>query len=202
MTNDDLINKLKNEGTLKTPNIIKAFKDVDRIEFVPENFREEAYCDYPIQIGAGQTISQPTTVAFMLELLKPKRGNKVLDIGAGSGWLTALIAQIVGRTGYVYALEINQEIGELGVKNLSKFGNFKMGYKIADARSYWSKHAPYDRIIASAAFSEIPNKLKNLLKEGGVMVVPTKNNELIRIIKTKTKYIEKTFPGFVFVPLQ
>lgn len=97
----ELVQHLVFTGVLRTPAIVVAFKRVDRVDFVPEVYQDEAYQDYPLSIGFGQTISQPTTVAFMMELLGPMPGNTVLDIGSGSGWTTALLASLVGNTGHV-----------------------------------------------------------------------------------------------------
>ncbi|MEW5805235.1 MAG: protein-L-isoaspartate O-methyltransferase [Patescibacteria group bacterium] len=98
-TNQELVGHLKSIGVLKTPLIISAFEKIDRKDFVPKQFENEAYGDYPLSIGQGQTISQPYTVAFMLELLQPQPGEKILDIGAGSGWTTALLAYIISQQG-------------------------------------------------------------------------------------------------------
>ncbi len=95
MTKIELISKLISQGILKTQLIIEAFNKIDRIDFVKEEYKKEAYHDYPLPIDFGQTISQPLTVAFMLELLNPKPGEKILEIGAGSGWLTALLSYCV-----------------------------------------------------------------------------------------------------------
>ena len=96
----------RNTGVLKTPVLKAAFKVVDRKDFVAGDYAIEAYEDYPLPIGYGQTISQPTTVAFMCELLGPKRGDKILDLGSGSGWTTALLAHVVGPEGSVVGVEI------------------------------------------------------------------------------------------------
>jgi protein-L-isoaspartate(D-aspartate) O-methyltransferase len=97
--NQELVNYLKQSGVLRTPLIIKAFEKIDRKDFVPKEFEDEAYGDYPLSIGLGQTISQPWTVAFMLELLQPQLGEKILDIGSGSGLTTSLLAQSVSQKG-------------------------------------------------------------------------------------------------------
>ncbi len=120
-SNKELVEHLIKRGVLKTPKIIEAFKKIDRKDFVKEEFLEEAYFDTPLPIGFGQTISQPYTVAFMLELLEPKEGDTVLDIGSGSGWTTALLAYIVGNKGKVIGVERIKELVEFGKKNLAKY---------------------------------------------------------------------------------
>ena len=113
---------------MKTPSIIEAFEKVDRKDFVPEELKDKAYLNTPLPIGYGQTISQPLTVAFMLELLQPQAGDKVLEIGSGSGWQTALLAHMVsggnGR-GKVIAVELIPELMAFGRKNVAKYGFIK-----------------------------------------------------------------------------
>ena len=116
-----LIEHLKSSGVLKNSNIIEAFEKIDRADFVLEEHKLESYEDHPIPIGRGQTISQPTTVAFMLELLSVQKGDKVLDIGSGSGWTTALLSELVGSTGEVFGVERVSELVEFGSKNLAKY---------------------------------------------------------------------------------
>ena len=123
MTREELIEHLQS-GTrvLKTPRIRAAFEAVDRADFVTSGYLPEAYEDYPLPIGAGQTISQPSTVAFMLELLEPAEGQNILDIGCGSGWTTALLAHVAGGKGSVLGLERIPELVAFGGENLSKYG--------------------------------------------------------------------------------
>jgi protein-L-isoaspartate(D-aspartate) O-methyltransferase len=200
-SNEALIKHLVNHGYLKTPSIIDAFKKVDRIHFVPEERKDEAYIDAPLAIGNGQTISQPLTVAFMLELLSPQKGNKVLDIGAGSGWVTALLAEIVGPTGYVYAYEIIPAVGFFGKSNLKRTNYKNISYTIGDFFDYFEDNAPYDRIIAGAAFAKIPVKLLQSLKEDGILVAPTQDGDIRRILRNKDNYEEESYYGFSFVPI-
>ena len=122
MNKEDLIKHLK-EATqvLKNPSIENAFMVIDRVDFVDEDYKVEAYEDYPLPIGNGQTISQPTTVAFMLELLDVKKGEKVLDLGSGSGYTSALIGKIVGDSGRVVGVEIITELVEKSRENLAKY---------------------------------------------------------------------------------
>jgi len=115
-TNKDLINELLQSDYLNTLRIIKAFEEVDRKDFVPPELKTEAYKNFPLSIGHGQTISQPATVAFMLEKLQAEKGHKILDIGSGSGWQTALLASIAGRQGKVIGLEIKDDLIKYGQK--------------------------------------------------------------------------------------
>ena len=118
---ENLIQQLIRNGTLHSEDIISAFRKTDRIDFVPEESKTVAHDDVPIHIGYQQTISQPSTVAFMLELLGVLHGEKVLDIGSGSGWTTALLAQIVGERGEVTGLERVEELVEFGKNNITKY---------------------------------------------------------------------------------
>lgn len=154
---DELIRALINEGYLKSPNIIEAFRAIDRADFVPAEYRSEAYGNYPLSIGEGQTISQPLTVAFMLEQLDPRPGEKILDIGAGSGWTTALLAHIVSQqsgnnqllvtssSGLVFGIERIPEICEFGKKNLEKyFDESRAKIICGDGTLGLPKEAPFD----------------------------------------------------------
>src|SRR3989337_2277723 len=141
-----LVAKLIRDGYLKTPQIIEAFSVVDRKDFVPEKHKSESYGDYPLPIGWGQTISQPATVAFMLELLQPEAGDKVMDAGSGSGWKTGLLACIAGEKGSVCALERIPELYEFGQKNLQKYKFQNISFSCGDATKGLSEQAPFDKI--------------------------------------------------------
>ena len=199
-----LAEELVGEGYLKTPRIIDAFKKIDRADFVPEDLRTEAYGNYPLPIGFGQTISQPLTVAFMLELLQPKPGEKILDIGSGSGWQTALLASIVGKKGKVIAVEIISELSDMTRNNVSKYGFVENGTVrviSADGSKGFPEEAPFDKIIAAAAGESLPEIWKKQLKVGGLIVTPIRNSIFVFKKVSENRFEEKEYPGFAFVPL-
>jgi len=158
-----LVDAMILSGRLEDPQIIDAFRVVDRKYFVPDSFTEHIYVDAPLPIGNNQTISQPSTVAFMLEQLKAGEGDKVLDIGSGSGWTTALLCQIVGEKGSVTGLERMDELVEQGKKNLSQFH-----FNHCRIKKAWDKlgipDEQFDRILVSASADEIPEELFLQLK--------------------------------------
>ena len=199
---ENLINNLIKNGYLKTPEIINAFRKIDRVDFVSKELKSEAAANTPLPIGYEQTISQPLTVAFMLELLEPKEGNKILDVGSGSGWQSSLLAYIVGKEGKVFAIERIPELSEFGRENSQKYNFENLEFIAGDGSRGYEKEALYDRIIvAASAFREIPAKLKKQLKIGGRLVVPVENSIWLVIKKAKDEYEGKEFPGFIFVPL-
>jgi len=163
-----------------------------------------------LPINYGQTISQPLTVAFMLEQLQPEPGNKILDIGSGSGWTSALLSYIVSRNnkseaqGRVIAVEIIPELKEFGQKNVAKYNFVEKGiaeFICADGSKGYKKEAPYDRILVSASAEEVSQAWKEQLKIGGRIVAPIKNSIWTLIKKSEKDFQETEHPGFVFVPL-
>lgn len=198
-----LVNDLVSKGYLRSDIIIEAFSKVHRIEFIPDDLAAQAEADIALPIGFGQTISQPMTVAFMLELLDPKPGQNILDVGSGSGWTTGLLSHIVGEKGKVTAMELIEELCKIGEKNVKKFGFIKKGiaeFYPGSAENGFASNAPYNRILVSASVDEIPSALKDQLILGGKMVIPV-NNSIWYVEKKGNDdfYIEK-FPGFSFVP--
>jgi len=170
-----LTDELVKKQWLKTKEIINAFKKIKREDFLPQDSKDLAELNEALPIGLGQTISQPLTVAFMLEQLQPKKGDKILDIGSGSGWTTALLGEITGLNGKVFALEIIKELKEFGEQNVSKYSFVKKGiarFILSDGSKGYEKEAPYDKILASASASEMPKEWKKQLKIGGRLVAP------------------------------
>jgi protein-L-isoaspartate(D-aspartate) O-methyltransferase len=207
MNKIQLIGSLIKRGVLKTQLIIEAFNKIERINFVKDEYKKEAYNDYPLPIGFNQTISQPLTVAFMLELLNPQPGEKILEIGAGSGWVTALLAYCVSyknNNGKIIAIERIRELQEMAYKNISQYDFIEKGIVeiiLGDGSKGFLKYAPYDKIIAAASADFIPVAWKNELKIGGTIVAPIKNTiECHKKIDTNDFNI-KIYKGFNFVPL-
>ena len=196
-----LVDNMISSNILKSPLIIDAFRTIDRKYFVPEEMIEDAYIDAPLPIGNYQTISQPSTVAFMMERLDPKDGNTVLDIGSGSGWTTALLCYMVGDKGSVTGVERVDTLVEQGSDNLSKF-RFNSHCHIEKAGDKLGlPDKQFDRILVSAAAEEIPKELFLQLKIGGILVIPI-GESIFKFTKISDTEVEKEeFYGFVFVPL-
>ncbi|MEK7209756.1 MAG: protein-L-isoaspartate(D-aspartate) O-methyltransferase [Patescibacteria group bacterium] len=198
---EELVSQLIKSGYLKIPEIVEAFIKIDRVDFVPDSLRDLAYVNEPLAIGEGQTISQPLTVAFMLELLELAPGQKVLDVGTGSGWQAALLAEIVGLHGKVISIERIKSLLEQAQYNLLKFHFNNLELVIGDGSLGYPDEAPYDRIVAAAVAKEIPQAWKDQLKIGGIIVAP-RGGSLVKLIKyNAAEFKEEDFPGFVFVPL-
>jgi len=222
-----LIDNLISSNWLKTPRIIEAFKKIKRIDFLPEEMKELSELNEALPIGYGQTISQPLVVAFMLELLQSQPGEKILDVGSGSGWTSALLAEIVGGGGKVIAIEVIPELMEFGKKNIGKYNFIQKGIVeclCADGSKGYNKEAPFDKILASASVHphtngalrfaqknngapsgvgarEIPLAWKEQLKIGGRIVTPIGNSIWSFDKIVEKEFEEKEYPGFVFVPL-
>lgn len=202
----NLVENLKSTGVLKTQNIISAFENIDRKNFVIDEYKDSTYADTALPIGKGQTISQPYTVAFMLELLQPRAGDRILDIGYGSGWQTSLLAHVVSKSksGVVFAMEIVPELCELGKTNISKYNFIEKGTVecfCKSAEKGLEEKAPFNGIIAAAALGgKIPKEWKEQLKVGGRIVVPVKNSIWLFTKIGDNKFKEYEHPGFAFVP--
>lgn len=179
----------------------EAFRAIQRKDFLPDDLQDQAYIDAPIPIGFGQTNSQPSTVKMMLEWLDPQPGDKILDVGSGSGWTTALLSYLVGPKGQIYAVEKVPELVEFGRDNCRRIGVKNAKFYEAGNRFGLPKFAPYDRILVSASADKMPEDLIKQLNVGGTMVAPILNSIFIvnKAGLEDFETIEK--PGFIFVPL-
>ena len=205
----ELIDYLIKEGWLKTPSIIKAFQQIKRQDFLLEDLKDLAGLNEALPIGKNQTISQPLVVAFMLEQLQPREGERILDVGSGSGWTTALLAEVVGAQGKVVAIEVIPELKEFGEKNVAKYNFIKkrrVRFILADGSKGFRGEAPFDKILASAAVQgKIPQAWREQLKIGGRIVAPV-GSSIWLLIKNppaggEKEFTETEYPGFAFVPL-
>lgn len=207
-----LVEKLKREGHIKTPIVERAFLRVPREEFVPPQLRHRAYEDTPLPIGKGQTISAPHMVAIMTELLEPRPGHKVLEVGTGSGYQAAILAEIVapgedkGAEGHVYTVERHPELAEFARGNLRRTGYAdRVTVIVGDGSLGYPPEAPYDRIIVTAAAPRVPPPLLEQLKPGGRMVIPVGDayeQRLYLVVKRSDGSVEQVPTTYcIFVPL-
>lgn len=196
----ELIDQLAARGVLQTPAIERAFRDVRREHFLPEELVRWAGEDQPLPIGHSQTNSQPYTVAFMFELLQPTEGQKILDVGCGSGWTPALLASIVGAGGQVIGTERIRELAEEARANITGLGFENALIMHTPTTLGCPEEAPFDRILVSAAAPDIPTKLVDQLATGGIMVIPVRHS-ILKIENTAQGIRTEEHPGFSFVPL-
>lgn len=201
MDNSSLIKDMFLGDFLTREDIAQAFKEIDRKDFVGISNLSTAYQDRPLSIGKGQTISQPSTVAFMLEKLDPKPGNTILDIGSGSGWTTALLGYLVGDKGKVIGLERIPELVSIGKNNLSKYHLKNAVIKRAGEEVGLSKEGPYDKILVSAESDYLPIELIDQLKAGGRIVIPIQGAIEVVSKEADGSINQESYPGFIFVPL-
>lgn len=199
-SNSQMVDYLIDVGVLDSSRIIEAFRHVDRADFVADRSAINIYEDYPLAIGNGQTISQPRTVAMMLEMLSPKEGEKILDIGSGSGWTTALLAYIAGENGSVTGVERVSELVRFGNFNLKKY-KFKNAKIVQAEDELGIAGEKFDRILVSAAADELPYELIAQLKVGGKLVMPVQSSVFEIVKKEGGEFDAKEHYGFAFVPL-
>lgn len=203
---EELIEHLIRWGYLSKRDVINAFKKVPRHEFVPQNLRRYAYADQPLPIGHGQTISAPSMIAIMLESLDLKPAQKVLEIGTGSGYNAALIAELIGRDGQIFTIERVAELAEFGRANLKKSGYGRVKVITGDGTCGYTREAPWDRILITACAPEIPQPLISQLKVGGKLGAPVGRHYMAQTWIVAEKLGEKKINvqergGCSFVPL-
>ena len=187
---------------IKDPAVLAAMKKTPRHMFVPDSARDRAYEDHPLPIGEGQTISQPYIVALMTETLKLSRGSRVLEIGTGSGYQAAVLAEI---TDHVYSMEIKEKLFEQAARTLRTLGYGQVETRQGDGWYGWKEAAPFDAIMITAAVDHIPPPLLEQLKDGGRLVLPLGNpfgyQNLVLVTKDGKDYRVKQVTGVLFVPM-
>lgn len=197
-----MIDVIRRDYGLDTPSVFAAMLRVPREEFTPDDYKEVAYDDRPIPLGNDSTMSQPYTVAFMSDLLDLKGNERVLEIGTGSGYQAAILAELAGE---VYTVEIIKSLAEKAKRKLKELGYKNVHVRAGSGEQGWRKHAPYDAIVVTAGMEEVPEELFEQLKKGGVLVAPVGKGR----DKTMTKYSKseksgkiksKKFGIFHFVP--
>lgn len=165
----EMVSRQIAERDVRDERVLAAMRKVPRHEFVPESEKRVAYRDTPLPIGEGQTISQPYIVALMTELARPARNHRVLEVGTGSGYQAAVLAEIVE---HVYSIEIEGALAQRASEVLEKLGYKNITVRAADGYGGWAEHAPFDVIVITAAPDHVPEPLLEQLKPGGRMVVP------------------------------
>ena len=189
-------------GEIRNRRVLDTFLEVPRELFVPEAMRAESYLDYPLPIGAGQTISQPTTVMLMLDLLAPQSGDRVLEIGAGSGYNAALLARLAKE---VVTVERHKVLAKQARQSLQRAGVRNVRVLCGDGKQGALEHAPFDRIIVTAAAHVVPQPLLDQLAPGGTLVAPVGETHgcwMTRVCKNRQGALERSRHGrFSFVPL-
>ncbi|MBI2005438.1 MAG: protein-L-isoaspartate O-methyltransferase [Candidatus Aenigmarchaeota archaeon] len=202
-----LIKNLELSGYIKSPKVKKTMLKVSRELFVPEKHYYDAYSDTALLIPGDQTISAPHMHAITLSELKLKEGDKVLEVGSGSGILLAYIREIVGKKGKVVGIEINKETYKFAKENLKKASCKDVILIHGDGSLGYPKYAPYDKIVVSAASPDIPKPIIEQLKPSGLLLIvvgsPYGDQNLIKVRKTKSgKIIENQLLPVIFVPLR
>jgi protein-L-isoaspartate(D-aspartate) O-methyltransferase len=182
------------------PSVLEAMAQVPRHLFVPEDLAPFAYADEPLPIGLGQTISQPYIVAYMTEALRLKRGEKVLEVGTGSGYQTAVLAEVGGS---VWTIELVGGLSLRAQETLNALGYSNIRYRIGDGSRGWPEEAPFDAILVTAAAAEIPEALENELAPGGRMIIPVgvENQILVLVTRRGAHLSRRDLLGVRFVPL-
>lgn len=200
-----LVDSLRRRGYVTKPEVARALGKVPREEFVPGNLRGEAYIDTPLPIGSGQTISAPHMVAMMAEALDLRPGQKVLEVGCGSGYHAAVVAELVSPGGHVYTVERLEELVDFAKANLSRTGYSEtVTVVLSDGSVGLADEAPYDRIFVACGAPNVPGPLKAQMMDGGLMLIPVGGRmyqELVKVERRGGRYTTVNLGGCVFVPL-
>jgi len=181
------------------PDVLRAMRTVPRHLFVSAEYRQEAYGDHPLPIGLNQTISQPYIVALMTQLADPDPGDVVLEVGTGSGYQAAVLAEIVRS---VYTIEILAPLGERARARLEELGYSNVESRIGDGYQGWKEHAPFDAILVTAAAEQIPAPLIEQLKPGGTLVIPVGEQDSIQTLMQVRKAADGTTVSRSLIPVR
>jgi protein-L-isoaspartate(D-aspartate) O-methyltransferase len=196
-----MVERLRKEG-ITDELVLSVMERVDRKDFVPSEHHAYSYENRPLPIGYGQTISQPFIVAFMTQLLELRGDERVLEIGTGSGYQTAILANLCS---HIYTVEVVRALSSEAGMRLNDLGHSNISFRVGDGYSGWEENAPYDRIIVTAAPEEIPQVLTSQLKDGGIMVVPVgpryATQTLWKVSKVDGSLHKQDYGGVAFVPL-
>jgi protein-L-isoaspartate(D-aspartate) O-methyltransferase len=201
----ELVDGLIRRGYATKREVAEALRKVPREEFVPRSMMDEAYVDTPLPIGSGQTISAPHMVAMMAEALDLRPGQKVLEVGGGSGYHAAVTAELVSPGGHVFTVERLPELVEFARDNITRTGHSdSVTVILSDGSVGLPSEAPFDRIFVACGAPAVPEPLKSQLKDGGLMLVPVGGRmyqDLVRIERRGERYISQDLGGCVFVPI-
>ncbi len=195
-----LIGVMQERG-IRDLNVLKAFDTIHRHEFIPESFRIRSYDDAPVPIGHGQTASQPSLQALYMQVLELKPGDKVLEIGTGCGFQTAVLAQLVER---VYSVERIRELAVMAREKLDELRISNVAILVGDGTIGWSRYAPYDAILVAAGGPEIPRPLMEQMADGGRMLIPVGGRDMQRLVlvtRHGDQYEQRNVTDCTFVPL-
>jgi protein-L-isoaspartate(D-aspartate) O-methyltransferase len=197
-----MVERLRDHYRIGDPRVLEAMLEVPRHLFVPEALQGRAYGDHALPIDANQTISQPYIVARMTELLEADKSSRVLEIGAGSGYQTAVLARVAGQ---VYAIERIADLAREAQARIRALGIYNATVKCFDGTLGWSAHAPYDCILVAAGGPDVPEPLLAQLKVGGRLVIPVgasrESQCLVRVVRTEEGYRHEEHGSCSFVPL-
>ncbi len=195
-----MVELLRRQGI--SEEVLEAMMHVERHLFVPPDLSDQAYDDYPLPIGEGQTISAPHMVAMMCDYLELKKGEKVLEIGAGSGYHAAVIAEIISEEGHVYSVERIPWLAEFSRENLKRAGYKNVTVTLGDGTLGLPEHAPYDKISVTCAAPDVPPPLLEQLKTGGKMVIPIgRYVQVLYLLEKKNRIKKERKCDVLFVPL-
>ncbi|MEW5748012.1 MAG: protein-L-isoaspartate(D-aspartate) O-methyltransferase [Candidatus Thermoplasmatota archaeon] len=201
----ELVDGLLRRGYVSKPAVAAALRKVPREEFLPVRLRDEAYIDTPLPIGSGQTISAPHMVAMMAEALDLRPGQRVLEVGGGSGYHAAVAAELVSPGGHIFTVERIPELADFARDNISRTGySDRVTVVLSDGSVGLPSEAPFDRIFVACGAPTVPAPLKEQLRDGGLMLVPVGGRmyqDLVKVQRRGSVYSTTSLGGCVFVPL-